>query len=295
MRSGKRSFVAPVRLFVAVLVLAVGGLVASPSPSGAQVSNPFQRGPAPTNASLEAARGPFAVASVTVPAQSTFGGGTIYYPTDTSQGKFGGIAVSPGFLSPQAFIQWAGPKLASHGFVVFTIDTLSIFDFPNSRSAELQAALTYLTTQAPVDVRNRVDASRLAVMGHSMGGGGTLERARDTPSLQAAVALQPWDLFNDFSTDRVPTLIVGAQNDTVAGPASFAEPFYTQIPAASEKAYLKVAGVGHELGTTDNVTQSKALIVWMKRYVDNDTRYEPFMCPGPSGSTVVEYRQTCPG
>jgi dienelactone hydrolase len=295
MRSRHRSFVAPLRMFMAVAVLAVGALVASPIESGAQTPNPFQRGPAPTNASLEAASGPFAIASTTVPRQSNFGGGTIYYPTATNEGTYGAVAVSPGFLSPQSAIQWAGPRVASHGFIVFTIDTLGGFDFPNSRATQLQAALNYLTQQSPTAVRSRLDATRLAVMGHSMGGGGTLEAARANPNLQAAVALQPWDLFNTFETVRVPSLIVGAQNDTVASVGSHSEPFYTQIPAASEKAYLEVAGQSHGLGTTNNVTQAKEVVAWLKRYVDNDTRYEQFICPGPSGATVVEYRQTCPG
>ena len=38
------------------------------------------------------------------------------------------------------------------------------------------------------------------------------------------------------------------------------------------------------------------MIVWLKRYVDNDSRYEPFICPTPApSSTIEEYRGTCPG
>jgi hypothetical protein len=38
------------------------------------------------------------------------------------------------------------------------------------------------------------------------------------------------------------------------------------------------------------------MIVWLKRYVDNDTRYEQFICPTPvPGPTIEEYRGTCPG
>ncbi len=283
----------PLRVVLGALVGMVallGGTLVSPT--DAQV-NPFQRGPNPTNAILEAAQGPFAIQSVVVPPQTGFNGGTIYYPTDTSQGTFGAIAVSPGFLSPQAVIQWAGPRIASHGFVVITIDTFTPFDFPSGRATQLMAALNYVATQSTV--RSRVDGSRLGVMGHSMGGGGTLEAARDNRSLQAAVALQPWDLFQSFNTVSVPSTIIGAQNDFIAPVTGHSEPFYEQIPAAAEKSYLEVAGADHFLGTQANVTQAKQAIVWYKRYIDNDTRYEQFMCPGPSGSTVVEYRQTCPG
>jgi pimeloyl-ACP methyl ester carboxylesterase len=132
-------------------------------------------------------------------------------------------------------------------------------------------------------------------MGHSMGGGGTLEAARTNPTYQAAVALQPWDIFQSFGTVRVPSMIIGAQNDAIAGVASHSEPFYEQIPAASEKAYLELAGADHLVGGTANTTQAKSMVAWLKRYVDNDTRYEQFICPPPSGPTISEYRNTCPG
>src|SRR5688500_2679436 len=38
------------------------------------------KGPAPTDASLTAASGPFAVSTLVVPSSAGFGGGTIYYP-----------------------------------------------------------------------------------------------------------------------------------------------------------------------------------------------------------------------
>lgn len=55
-------------------------LVASPAVAVA-ADNPFERGPAPTVASIEAARGPFAFAQLSVARSSVtgFGGGTIYY------------------------------------------------------------------------------------------------------------------------------------------------------------------------------------------------------------------------
>jgi len=274
--------------------LSLGALVVNPAAGGAQ-TNPLQRGPAPTDASLEATAGPFAISSAVVARQTTFGGGTIYYPNDTSQGTFGVIAVSPGFLSPQTAIQWAGPRLASNGFVVITIDTLGPFDFPSQRAAQLKAALGYVTGSAPAAVRQRVDPTRLAVMGHSMGGGGSIEAVRDNPTYQAAVALQPWDFLQFFNGVNVPTMIIGAQNDTIAGVASHAEPFYDAIPAAAEKAYLEVAGADHFLGIAPNNPQAKSAVAWMKRYVDNDTRYERFICPPPSGTRISEYRNTCPG
>jgi dienelactone hydrolase len=283
MRTRRR---APLGALMAMLALLFGGLVANPTTAGAQ-TNPYQRGPAPT-ATTGTTDGTFAVATTTVPRQATWAGGTIYYPTDATQ-TYGAVAVSPGFVSPQ--IGWTGPRIASHGFVVITIDTNTGFDLPGSRAQQLDAALNYLTTSS--SVASRIDRNRLAVMGHSMGGGGTLELARTRTSLKAIVPLQPWDLFQTFDTVRVPTMIIGAQNDFIASVASHSEPFYQSIPATTEKAYVEIAGADHFVGFTANPIQARMSIAWLKRWVDNDTRYSPIICPGPTAG-VTEYRSTCP-
>ena len=92
-------------------------------------------------------------------------------------------------------------------------------------------------------------------------------------------------------------MIIGAENDTVASVASHSSPFYNSIPASSEKAFLDLNDAGHGVGTTGDPTQAKFFISWLKRYVDNDTRYEQFLCPPPPApsSTIQEYRHTCPG
>ncbi|GAA3464868.1 dienelactone hydrolase [Saccharothrix longispora] len=259
------------------------------------VANPYERGPAPTTASVEAARGPFATATTTVSRSSVsgFGGGTIYYPTSTAEGTFGAVAISPGFTASQSSVSWFGPRLASQGFVVITIDTLSTLDQPDSRGAQLLAALDYLTRTS--SVRTRVDATRLSVMGHSMGGGGSLAASRTRPALQAAIPLTPWHGTKSWSTVRVPTMIIGAESDSVAPVSSHSEPFYTSLTSAPDKAYLELNSASHSAPTSANTTVAKYSISWLKRFVDNDTRYDQFLCPAPGRSTLIEeYRDTCP-
>jgi predicted dienelactone hydrolase len=278
---------------VLALLLAIAATAVVAPPAGAETE--FRRGPNPTEAGITAVTGPFATASVTVPESvAGFGGGVIHYPTSTSEGTFGAVAMAPGFLGSSANYAWMGPRLASQGFVVFLINTNNRLDQPPSRGDQLLAALDYLVTSS--SVRTRIDAARLAVAGHSMGGGGALEAALDRPSLQAAIPLQPWHQPMSFSGVQVPTMIIGAEADTTAPVASHSEPFYTSIPAASEKAYLELNDAEHRVGTTGNTTQAKFMIAWLKRYVDNDTRYEPFLCPPPAPSAAIEeYRHTCPG
>lgn len=276
-------------------VAVVAGVIAAAPGAGAQ-TNPFQRGPAPTAASVQAQTGPFAISTTNVPAgtSSGFNLGTIYSPNDTSQGSFGAIAVIPGFVEPQAAISWVGTTLASNGFVVFTLEPFTGFDLPNSRAAQMQAALDWITSSAS-PVRAKIDANRLGVMGHSMGGGGSLEAVSNNPRLKATVPLQPWDLFFSFDRITVPTLMVGATNDIIAPPGSNTNVFYSQIPATTEKANVELAGQDHFVGTTFNATQSKYALSWMKRFIDDDTRYSQFLCPSPgSGGALTAISITCP-
>lgn len=278
----------------AALLTAVGVTVSAASAGAAAADNPYERGPAPTEASIEASRGSYAVSQTSVSSLvSGFGGGTIYYPTSTADGTFGGVAISPGYTARESSIAWLGPRLASQGFVVITIDTNTIYDQPASRGDQLLAALDYLTQRSTV--RDRVDADRLAVVGHSMGGGGSLEAAKDRPSLKAAVPLTPWNLDKSWPEVSTPTFIVGAENDTIAPVGSHAEPFYAGLPASTPKAYLELNGATHFAPNLSNTTIAKYSLSWLKRFVDDDVRYSQFLCPvpGPS-STIEEYRGTCP-
>lgn len=283
-----------VRRMAVMLALAAASLTLTPTSATAQ-TNPYERGPAPTSSVLEASRGPFAISQTSVSNFSTpgFGAADIYYPTTTTAGTFGGVAMLPGFTAGRSTLSWLAPRIASHGFVVILADTNSRFDYPAARGTQLLAALDYLRNQS--SVRTRVDGSRLAVMGHSMGGGGTLEAISDRPSIQAAVPLTPWNSDKTWGEVTTPTLIIGAENDTVASVSSHAEPFYQSMSSSLDKAYLELNNASHFAPTSTNTTIGKYSVAWLKRFVDDDLRYNQFLCPPPSTSSAIsEYRSTCP-
>lgn len=269
-----------------LLALLAGALVSGAAGSASAARNPYQRGPAPTWESLAAATGPYATTSASVPAGNGFGGGTVHYPTSTADGTFGGVVIAPGFTLDASSIAWLGPRLASRGFVVLTISTTTPFDQPGSRADQLASALTYLTTSSAA--RTRVDPRRLAVMGHSMGGGGTIEAANDDTSLKAAVAMTPWHTRKTWSAVRTPTLVIGAQNDTIASTSDHARPLYQGIATQAPKAYLELKGADHFAPTyLGSTTLAQYSIAWLKRWVDDDTRYTTFITTGlATGSNV---------
>ncbi|GGS36559.1 MULTISPECIES: alpha/beta hydrolase family protein [Actinokineospora] len=279
-------------MWAAVAAAATVGAVVLVGPQ-ASAAQP-QKGPDPTEQLVKSQTGPFDIARTSVPAGSGrgFNKGTLYYPTDTSQGAYAAVAVIPGFFEGEYTQSWFGPALASHGFVVFTLETHGLFDFPDQRGDQLIAALDWLVASSPV--KDRVDPARLAVMGHSMGGGGTLAAANKRPSIKAAVALTPWHMTKRFPGIEAATMIIGAQSDSIASVSGHAEPMYAALTSPDEHAYVELTG-GHFVTNSYTATNMRFILPWLKRFLDSDTRYSPFVCPGPAqDSTFVEYRNTCP-
>lgn len=90
-------------------------------------------------------------------------------------------------------------------------------------------------------------------------------------------------------------MVIGAENDSVAPVSAHAEPFYTSLASAPDKAYLELNNASHSAPTSANTTVAKYGISWLKRFVDDDTRYDQFLCPAPAPSGLIEeYRATCP-
>lgn len=246
-----------------------------------------------TDADLER-NGPLAYTTTTLTDAETpgFGAATIYAPTAT--GPYGGIAISPGYTETQSAVSWLGPRLSSHGFVVITFNTNSPYDQPGARATQLLAALDYLTGTSAV--RAKVDAARLAVMGHSMGGGGAIEATNTRRSLKASVPMTPWHTTKTWSGVQTPTLIIGAESDTIAPVSSHAIPLYEGLGAA-DRAYLELDNASHSVTNSANPLTSRFAVAWLKRFVDADTTYDQFLCPPPAtgGTTgISQYRSTCP-
>lgn len=283
----------PSRFAGPAVALAVAfGVAGTP---GHAAENPFQRGPEPTLTSVQAEKGPYAVSQVSVAAGSGpgFNRGTIYYPTSTADGDFGAVAVMPGFTGPEFSVAWYGPRLASQGFVVFTLEPTTVLDFPDQRADQMLAALDYLKGGSAV--KDRVDGDRMAVMGHSMGGGGSLRAAEKRPSLKAAIPLAPWHYEKNWAKVEAATLIFAADNDWIAAPANHAKPFYDSLTGVDEKAYVMQKNAGHVQYILPNTVVAQYSIAWLKRFVDEDTRYSPFLCPGPAtGALIAQYAGTCP-
>lgn len=285
-----------------------GGIVSASLIASQAQATGLERGPDPTTASLEAATGPFQVGSVILSSPVGYKGGTVFYPK--GKGPFALVAFAPGFIETQSWNEWWAKHLASHGFVVVNIDTKSTLAFPPARQREQLAALKDVIKRS--NTRGTayfglVDATRLGAMGHSMGGGATLELARDTPHIKAIVPMAPFQTAGtNYSGLTVPTLILACKGDIVATAKSHATPIYDSLSPSLEKAYVELAGGGGHpcttsLGTSAEVKKVAARygVAWLKRFLDEDTRYSAFLCgETPEADlkkpVVSAYKGNCP-
>ena len=247
---------------------------------------------APSYQSL-AKPGAYEVASYTdSPAVSEYGAATIYYPANKTE-AFGGVAISPGFRETQENMDWWGPHLASHGFAVLTLDTNDVSDRPDVRATALMAAIKVLREENSRDgspLRGKIDPDKMAIMGHSMGGGGAFLAANEhSTQLKAAIPFTPWLPDGDFSKIGIPTLVLAGEIDRIAPMAVHAWPHYQTLSTSIPRAYVEFKGGNHFVANTD--TEGERLspnievhdivgrlgVAWLKLYVDGDQRYMPFI------------------
>ena len=221
------------------------------------------------------------------PDASEFAEATIYYPLDAAT-PIGGVAISPGFTEEQRHIDWWGPRLASHGYAVLVLDTNDPRDRPAQRAEALIAAVRTLraeNSRAESPLLGRIDESKMAVMGHSMGGGGALIAAAEYgDEIQAAIPFTPYTRDGVFDNIVVPTLMMGGSDDRVTEVAEQAWPAFLSMPESTTKVYMEIDGGDHYIADT---TRGKDLaligrygIAWLKLYLDDDERYRDFIYGG---------------
>ncbi len=205
-----------------------------------------------------------------------FPGGTVWYPED-AEAPLASIAIVPGFVSPRSMIEAWGPFFASHGIVAFTVDTNLPTDLPDQRSRALLNALESLqaeNTRAGSPLFGKLDTERLAVGGHSMGGGGTLITADGHPELKAALPMCAWSPGGRFSTNGVPTLLFASAGDPLAGGQS--QGFYRSIPDSTPKMLFEWGVADHMVANEPTGALGQVghfALAWLKVFLEGDESY----------------------
>lgn len=247
-------------------------------------ANTTMQGPEPERNDLVGS-GPYQIrAYQSAPVPDEYAAATIYYPLDADS-SVGGVAIAPGYTEAQRHINWWGGRLASHGFAVIVIDTNSPDDRPQARADGLMAAIETLRNEndrAGGPLFQRLASDRMAVMGHSMGGGGALLAAdQHSGELLASIPFTPWQPEGGFSETTVPTLIMAGEQDRIAPVAEHASVHFQSLPEGTPRVYMEVAGGDHFIANNRSgylhPLLSRYAVAWLKLYVDGDERYEPFI------------------
>lgn len=227
-------------------------------------------------------------------------GATVFYPgaggAVAAGGPFSGLVLGHGFARARAQHANNGVFLASHGFIVVTVD------FPNPMSpnftawaAQISAALDWLEAQN-ADPASRfyqqIAVDRLGALGHSAGGMATWVAAGQDSRIQATMPLDPVpadgaDLAALGAAIAVPSGWTGAPGSSCNASASYSQLY--PLVAAGHKAQYIVSNATHcdfedpsnflcTLvcgGTSDARRQvwRRYTVAWFKYYLDGDTGY----------------------
>ncbi len=216
-------------------------------------ASPADAGSADPNAD-----GPFAIAEkdATAAIAATGDNVPIHVAYPTAPGPFPVIILGHGFLLPPA--QYAGylKRLASFGYVALTVGFPNSFPNDNPKQAkDLLGGIDW--SKADSVLGPKVDATKVGMSGHSLGGKLALLAASMDPRVKASFLLDPVDsgpngcsppacvVVKDLlPTLSIPTGFLGETTDTACAPAAdnFTT-FYAQAKAPSVK--ITAIGASH--------------------------------------------------
>jgi predicted dienelactone hydrolase len=180
--------------------------------------------------------GPYEDVSVLTETDHTF-----FYPTDLRDDGVKHPVILWGngtFLNPTHY-QGLLEHFASHGFIVAAANTTNA-----GSGTEMIAGLDRL---AGLDATpgnaffDKVDLTKIATMGHSQGGGGAINAARD-PRVTTVVPIQPW--LGDDNNLRGTVFFLAGSADTVISSASVRQK-YDGVQSRLPAAYGDLTGADH--------------------------------------------------
>ncbi|MGW1540099.1 alpha/beta hydrolase family protein [Streptomyces sp. NPDC002309] len=247
------------RSLTALLLTAATAFAVAPSAHASRTATPAQ-------AADPSVPGSFPVAStdLTVTASGRSYSARVWYPgtsaganAPVAAGAHPALAFGHGFFQSITQYESLLKHYASWGLITVAPKSQGgLFPDHSAFADDLNAALTWLTTQNSTTgsrFAGAVDTGRLAVSGHSMGGGAALLAAGRNPAVKSVSTLAAAETspsaVSASSTLRVPVQYVGGSADTIAGVADHQRKMYDAKPSVTQ---LRVITGGFHCGFEDS-------------------------------------------
>ena len=221
------------------------------------------------------------------PQVEEFSAVSVFYPLTLSFAPpIGAVAFVPGFRAAGDNYEWWGPMLASFGYAVFILDTNEPTDALAARNEALKAAVDFIRDEngdSASPISGKIDVNKIAIMGHSMGGGAALRAADELGAeVKAVIPLLPYccepgqPFGDDLAGQDVPTLIIASAEDEIAPPAEHARMLFDSIADSTSKIYLEFATGNHMLTTNSGAeldTQGRYAMSFLKYHLDGQPQF----------------------
>ncbi|MEU8935102.1 alpha/beta hydrolase [Streptomyces sp. NPDC048409] len=269
-------FRALLRSLTAVLLTAAATMTLSPAAHASQPAVQVRATDPSTTGSY-----PVAYTDVTVSASGRSYSARVWYPGTTAganapvaAGAHPGLAFGHGFF--QAITQYETLLKHYASWGVITVAPKSqggLFPSHSAFADDLNAALTWLTSQSSTTgsrFAGAVNTSRLAVSGHSMGGGAALLAASRNPAVKSVSTLAAAETnpsaVTASGTLTMPVQYLGGSADTIAGVAANQQKIYDAKPSVTQLRVITggfhcgfedSSGIGCDSGTITRAAQQK--------------------------------------
>ncbi|QAA34247.1 hypothetical protein [Clostridium manihotivorum] len=234
--------------------------------------------------------GPYSYSTYSLPTSYSTGGATVYYPTSYKAiAPFSALVYCPPYTATQIALAAWGPFFASHGIVLVTFDTTTIYDTVESRAAQQKTILNTLkaeNTRIGSPLYGKLATDRIGAMGWSMGGGATWINSAEYPGLKTAMTLaghnlSAMDMNSRGVNTKCPTLIMnGAMDMTYLGGMGQSIGVYSNIPVGVPKIIYEVASADHFSWTTPTYASPNVAVIslaFQKTYLDGDARWAKYI------------------
>uniref|UniRef100_A0AAN0NPD1 GlacPETase n=1 Tax=Pseudomonas TaxID=286 RepID=A0AAN0NPD1_9PSED len=211
----------------------------------------------------------------------------VTYPCTLSKAAYPATTLTGGFSNTKEQMTWLSEHLSSHGYIVITITPRNIFGAPTGWESAHKAGIAKLRSERSrraSPLYNKLDPSKFALTGFSMGGGGALLAAADLGSqVKVAVPMAPFLGSNNpnYSAITAKVLIQAGANDTVANPSTVAS-YYQSLPTGISRALTTFRSASHldwiNTGNTNRQARLKTLVTsWLKVYLDGNSDYATYL------------------